>query len=104
MFGKDTSVSSLTARKQLLIAESNLNRTRLLQDWKSVASGWSDISQRTQSLRGIASCALSLLEAGDPPSTRTRSRVSERSSWGDILIPGTRLASDIWQHFHPRNR
>ncbi len=104
MFGKNTSINSLATRKQLLIAESNLNRVRLIQDLKTISSGCNDIARHARSWKGVSDCAISLMTAFDGYHPRKESRHHTHSSWGETLTSGVRLVTALWQQFHSRKR
>ena len=104
MFGENTSIDSLTTRKLLLIAESNLNRDRLIQDVKTISSGCHEIARYARSWQGISDCAISLMTAFDGHHHRKESRHHTHSSWGDTLSSGTRLITALWCHFRPPAR
>lgn len=94
MFGKASHVSPLASRKQLLIAESELNRAQLSEEWQTMAQGVRDLAHRTKTIGAWASA---LLLAGvkalrrDPLVPGTA-----KSFWFHKIVNGARLASTIW--------
>ena len=96
MFGKESHVSPLESRKQLLIAESELNRAQLSEEWQTMTHGFRDLAHRAKTMAVWASSA-ALLVAGitawrrGPPAPGTA-----KSSWFQKILEGARLASTIW--------
>lgn len=102
MFGEKSHVSPREWRKQLLIAESELNRTQLSEEWQTMTHGVSDLARRAKTIAVWASPA-ALLLAGltalrrSPPAFST-----PKSSWFQKLLTGARVASTIWFAFAAR--
>ena len=96
MFGKEPHVSPLESRKQLLIAESELNRVQLSREWQTMAHGVRDLAHWVKTIGAWASSS-ALLVAGvtalrrGPPAPGTA-----KSSWFQKILNGARLASTIW--------
>jgi hypothetical protein len=104
MSGKNPRLNLLTSRKQLLIAESELNRAQLVQDWQAVADGAQAVADRARTL-GSAVSATALLVAGFASFRRKKSAsAAEKPSWLQTLLKGAELISTIWQAFRPRGR
>ena len=62
MFGRKPRLSPLAVRKQLLIAESEVNRVRLNQDWQALAGEVGSFTDRVQSFSKMAVSATSFRE------------------------------------------
>jgi hypothetical protein len=102
MFGEESHVSPLELRKQLLIAESELNRAELSREWQTMAHGVRDLAHRVKTIGAWASSAalvvagVAALRRGSPaPGTA-------KSSWFEKILNGARLASTIWFVFRAR--
>jgi len=95
-------MNPLESRKKLLIAESELNRAQLVQEWQAMADGFHSVADRARTISVIASTAASLI--GDLASfRRTRSKpVGEKPSWRQTLMKGVQLAGSLWAEFRPR--
>ena len=96
MFGKDPHVSSLAARKQLLIAESELNRIQLAADVAMLKAELRAFGVRAKSFRSIASSAAMLvigLARGRQTGSENR---PAKLSWPQTLLKGVGLISDVW--------
>ena len=103
MFGKRSHVSPLELRKRLLIAESELNRAQLSEEWQTMAHGVRDLAQRAKTIAAWASGA-ALLAAGVTAWRRGRPAPgTAKSSWFQTLLNGARVASTIWLAFRARH-
>ena len=102
MSGKPSHLSLLESRKQLLVAESELNRAQLSDEWHTITHGVRDLARRAKTIAAWASSA-ALLVAGltalrrGPPAFGT-----PKSSWFQKLLNGARMASTIWFAFAAR--
>ena len=102
MFGKNPRMNPLESRKQLLIAESELNRTLLVQEWQTMADGVRSVADRARIISFLASAAASLM-AGLASFRRTKSApAGEKPSWWQTLLKGAQLAGWLWSEFRPR--
>jgi len=103
MSGKTPHLSPLTSRKQLLIAESELNRAELTEDWQTMAHGVHDAAHRARTIAGWASSAV-MLVAGVAALRRGPAAPSTaKSSWFQKVLNGARVASTIWFAFRARS-
>ena len=104
MFGKTSYLSPLESRKQLLIAESELSRAQLSEEWQTITIGVRDLAHRAKIMAAWASSA-ALLVAGitawrrGPPAPGTA-----KSSWLQKMMHVGRVASTIWLAFHARGQ
>jgi hypothetical protein len=102
MFGEKSHVSPLESRKQLLIAESELNRAQLSEEWHTLAHEVRDLAHRAKTIAAWASSAallvagITALRRGPPASGATK------SSWFQRALYAARLASTIWLAFRAR--
>ena len=104
MSGKSSHVSPLESRKQLLIAESELNRAQLSEEWQTMTHGVRDLTHRAKTIGAWASAA-ALLVAGVTAWRRTPAAPgTAKSSWFHKILSGARLASTIWFAFRPRGK
>lgn len=99
MFGKESHASPLESRKQLLIAESELNRAQLREEWQTMALGAHDLANRAKTVVAWASSA-ALLVAGVTALRRCPSAPGTgKSSWLQKILNGARVASTLWLAF-----
>jgi hypothetical protein len=104
MFGKNPRLNSLKSRKQLLIAESELNRAQLVQEWQTMADGVRSFAHRARTISSVASAAASLI-AGLASFRPARSApADEKPSWWQTLLKGAQLAGLLWSEFRPRRK
>jgi hypothetical protein len=102
MFGKKTRVNPLESRKQLLIAESELNRAQLVQEWVVMTAGARTLTDRAKSFGSIASSA-ALLVAGLASFRRGKSGdTGVKPSWLQTILKGAGLISTLWLAFRAK--
>jgi len=102
--GNNPCVSPLETHKRLLIAESELHRARLFEDWQAIAGGARALTARVQSISLIASTT-ALLVAAVSAFRRGRALPNRaKSSWLQTALKGAQLASSIWLAFRARSR
>ena len=100
MPGNTSHLSPLESRKQLLVAESELNRTGLAAEWQATAHGVHDFAHRAKNVAAWASSAalvvagVSALRRGSPRSGTVK------SSWFQKILKGARVASTLWLALH----
>ena len=104
MSGEKPHVSSLESRKQLLVAESEINRAQMLQEMETLAGGARSFAHRARSFGSIASAAASLASGlgairchGSDPT------VAKPFGW-ETLLRGARLACSIGLALRDRSR
>jgi hypothetical protein len=99
MFGKKSHVSPLELRKQLLIAESDLNRAQLAQDMAELTAGLRAFTDRAKSFGSIASSA-AVLVAGLAALKHRKSAAPEaKPSWLQTILKGVSVISGLWLAF-----
>jgi hypothetical protein len=102
MFGKTSHVSPLELRKQLLVAESNLNREQLAKDMAALTAGVRAIADRAKSFGSIASSA-AVLVAGLAAFKHRKSEEPEaKPSWLRTILKGAGMASTLWLAFRSK--
>ena len=85
MFGKNPHVSPLESRKQLLIAESELNRSQLSDEWQTMTDGVCDMAHRAKTIGAWASS--SGLLVARLAAFRAESSRRPRRSLGGYMLP-----------------
>ncbi len=96
-------MNPLATRKQMLIAESELNRAHLVQDWQTMAGEVHALADEVQTLRSMASAAGSLV-AGLAALRRKKSAPAEKPAWWQTLLKGAGQISTLWSAFRaPRH-
>jgi len=101
MSGKNPRLSSLESRKQLLLAESELNRAQLVQELRSVAERIRPVTDRAEIIRSLVADAAGLI-AGLAFFRRQKSAgVEPKPSWWQTLLKGAQLAGALWSGLRP---
>jgi hypothetical protein len=104
MFWKKPHLSPLETRKQLLLAESELNRAQLVQEWQAMADEVRSVADRARTIGSLASTAASLI-AGLASARRKKSApAAKKTSWWQSLLKGAGLVSTVWQAFRSRGQ
>jgi len=102
MFGKNPRMNPLQARKQLLIAESEINRVQLLQEWQTMADGVRSVAHRARSIQTLVLAAASLISSLVSFRRTKSAPAGEKLSWWQTLLKGAQLAASLWAEFGPR--
>jgi hypothetical protein len=97
-------MNSLELRKQLLLAESELNRAQLAGDMVALKSGVRTLANRAKSFESIASSA-AILVAGLAAFRRGKpANIGAKPSWPQIILKSASLVSTLWLAFRSPNR
>jgi hypothetical protein len=92
-------MNSLQLRKDLLIAESELNRAQLIEEWQALTAGVHTLTARVKSMSALASAA-ALLMAGVSAFRRERASANgAKPSWIRTALKGAKVAGSIWLAF-----
>jgi hypothetical protein len=104
MFGKTSHLNALASRKKLLLAESELNRAQLVQEWQAMAGEVHSLVRQARTIRSFA-LAAATLAAGVASFRRKKSApAAGKPSWLQTLLKGAGLVSTLWQAFRPPGR
>jgi len=99
MFGKDSRMTPLKLRKQLLIAESELNRAQLAEDMSALYADVRSLTARAKLFGAIAS-STAVLIAGLAATKRGKpANAGAKPSWLQIILKGADLVSTLWLAF-----
>ena len=97
-------MNPLQFRKQLLVAESTLNRAQLVADVTAFAADVRSLTIRYIFLGSVASSA-AVLVAGLAAFQNARAKNPEvKQSWFRTLLKGAGFASTLWLAFRSRGR
>ena len=98
-------MNPLELRKQLLIAESELNRSQLVEAWQAMASDAHALSRRARTIGSFASAAAALVAGVASFRRRSKSTPSvEKTPWWQTLLKGAQLAGSLWSEFRARSK
>lgn len=104
MFGKNPQLSPLESRKQLLLAESELNRAQLVVDMAALSADVCALTDRAKSLGSIASSA-AMLVSGLAAFRRSKPVDADaKPSWFKRILRGVGVVSSLWLAFRASGR
>ncbi len=95
-------MSPLAARKKLLLAESELNRAQLVQDWQTMTGEAKALTQKAKTIGSVASAAASLIAGVVSFRRRKPAPAAKKPSWWQTLLKGAQLAVPLWSEFRAR--
>ena len=106
MFGKNPRMNPLQSRKQLLLAESELNRAQLAGDMAALTADVRALTGRAKTIGLLASSATALLVGLAAFRRKQSAPAGGKSSWLQTIVKGAGLISSLWLAFRPpaRNR
>jgi hypothetical protein len=98
-------MTALESRKQLLIAESELNRAQLVIEWQSVTGEVHSLTQQAKTVSSMAAAIMTLV-GGIVLWRRNKkaARNQEKSSWWQNLLKGASLVGSFWSEIRPADR
>lgn len=95
-------MTPLASRKQLLIAESEINRVRMQEEWQAMTDGIRSLTDRAKSFGSIASAA-AMLVRGVAAFRRGKSvDAAPKPSCLQTILKGAGLISNLWLAFRTR--
>ena len=104
MLRKMPRVNPLQLRKDLLVAESELNRAQLIEEWQAITAGVRTLGARVKYVGTLASAA-GLLVAGVSAFRRGRASPNgAKFSWLETALKGAQVAGSIWLACRGRGR
>ena len=87
-----------------MIAESEINRVRMIEEWQAMTEGGRSLAHRVKSVGGLASTA-GVLAAGVSAFRRTKITLTgAKPSWFHIVLKGAQLAGSTLLAFRARSR
>ena len=92
-------MNPLQSRKKLLLAESELNRAQLVQEWRTLADEAHALTTQAKTIGAIASAAASLVTGLLSFRHKKPAPVDEKPSWLQTILKGAGLASKFWATF-----
>jgi negative regulator of sigma E activity len=98
-------MNPLESRKQLLIAESELNRAQLVRELQTVSDEVHSLSHQARTITSLASATATLI-AGLASFRRKKESApaAEKPSWLQTIVKGAGLVSTIWSAFRSTGR
>jgi hypothetical protein len=92
----------LASRKQLLLAESELNRAQLVREWHTLAEETRSLVHQARTIRSFATAAATLLAGLASRRRRIPPPAAERPTWGQTILKAAGLFSTFWSEFRAR--
>ena len=102
MLRQNGSVSPLETRRRLLIAESELNRTRMTADLVALGHQARTLASETMTLHSIVSSASVLAVGLAGLANQSSAPTRQRTPWWRILLNNTSLLSALWLTFRAK--
>lgn len=97
MSGTKSQLMPLQVRKQLLLAESEVNRVSLMHEWQSLRSETQALAHQAQSVCATISSVASMGIAGFSAFRDLQARRRNgKASWLSTLFNGVRLGTSLW--------
>jgi len=104
MFGENASMSPLESHKQRLLAASEFNRERLVEDLIALTAGVRTLTDRAKSCGAIAS-SVAVLVAGLAAFGHSKSAPTDANpSWLRKILKGAGMVSTLWLALRSRGR
>jgi hypothetical protein len=94
----------LTSRKKLLIAESELNRAQLVEEWQTMTGDVHALTKRAQTIGWLASAAAALVAGLASGRPKKSAPDEEKPSWLQTVLKGAGLVSTIWRTFRSQDQ
>jgi hypothetical protein len=104
MRGKPACLKPLELRKQLLVAESELNRAQLAEDLAALKAEIHTLTHRAGSFGVIASSAATLMSGLAAFKRRKPGGPDAKASWPQSILKGAGVVSNLWLAFRSRSR
>jgi len=85
-----------------LIAESEINRAQMVQEWQTIADGVHSLAAQAKSISSFASAGALLVATVAAFRHRKAKPASAKPSWLQTVLKGAKLAGSIWLAFRAR--
>lgn len=104
MFEKKPHLNPLQSRKQMLLAESELNRAQMMEDVAALSAQVRALTDRARSFDAIASSAAVLVSGLSAFQRGKTADGQAKPSWWKTILKGAGLVSNLWLAFRPKER
>jgi hypothetical protein len=102
MFGKNPRMNPLETRKQLLIAESEVNRLQLVKEWQMMAGELGSVAHRARTTCSVTFAAATLISGLLSLRRRKSGPAGEKRSWWRTLLKAAQWAGTLWLGIRPQ--
>jgi hypothetical protein len=99
MFRKKSRLNPLESRKQLLLAESELNRAQLVQQWQAISAEVRSISNQAKTITSLASATATLISCLASFRRKRSAPVVEKTTWWQTILSGLQHVGAVWSEF-----
>ena len=104
MFGKISRMNPLESRKRLLIAESEINRNQIIQEWQTITDGVHSLAAQAKSISSLVSAGVLLVASVAAFRRRKTKPASTKFSWLQTILKGAGLISTFRLAFRSQGR
>jgi hypothetical protein len=95
-------MKDLESRKQLLIAESELNRAHLIADWQSMGDEVHALTNRAKTMGSLASAAALLISVLSTFRRNKPAPATQKTPWLQAILKGAGVIGLFWSKFRPQ--
>lgn len=92
-------MSPIESRKQLLIAESELNRAQLVQEFQTMTDEVHSLARQARTITSFASAAATLVAGVVSFRQKKSAPAPEKPSWLRTILKGAQLAGTLWSEY-----
>jgi len=92
-------MNHLASRKNLLIAESELNRAQLVREWQAMTDYVQALAHQVKTIGSLASMAASIVSMLGWVRGAKLVPTEERTSWLQTALKGAQLVGSLWSEF-----
>ena len=92
-------VNRLQLQKELLVAESEINRAQLIEEWQAMTGVVRTFRARLKSVSELASAVALLVAAVSAFQRELAAAKRAKSSWFDLVLKGAKVAGSLWLAF-----
>jgi hypothetical protein len=97
-------MNPLESRKQLLVAESEINRAQLVQEWRTMVGEVHSLTSQVRSISSIVSAVATLVAGLSSLRHKKSAPAAEKPSWWQTLLKGVGLVGSFWSEFRSRSQ
>jgi hypothetical protein len=96
-------MNSLVSRKKLLIAESELNRAQLVQEWRTMTDEVRSLTSQARNISSFASAAATLIAGLASLRRKPSVPATEKPSWWRTILKGAGMADTFCSQFRSQS-
>ena len=97
-------MNTIESRKKLLVAESEINRAQLVQEWQAMSHEARALARQARIIRSLAAGAASLVVGLASFRRKKPATGMEKPSWLQKILNGAGLISNLWLAFRSAGR